>query len=259
MEPSIDWQALSELATTMPATDKAILRREVRRIIERRRARNRLQQFYPDSGPLRRELYPKHLQFFALGLSHGQRGFIAANRTGKTTCAGFEGSCHLTGKYPDWWMGRRFSRPVVMWASGEDSKSVRESVQPILFGPMEALGTGMIPGDDIIGKPAMARGGVEMIDSASIQHISGGASRIVLKSYEQGREAFQAAKVDVGWCDEEPPMSIYNEFLTRLMSTTPGEPNGAMMCTFTPLKGMSEVVMSFLGEDWRRPDMQAIA
>lgn len=113
----------------------------------------------------------------------------------------------------------------------------------------------MIPGDDIIGRPAMARGGVEMIDSAAVKHISGGSSRIVLKSYEQGREAFQAAKVDVGWCDEEPPLAIYNEFLTRLMSTVPGEPNGVMMGTWTPLKGMSEVVMAFLGEDWRRPEV----
>lgn len=117
----------------------------------------------------------------------------------------------------------------------------------------------MIPGDDIIGKPAMARGGVEMIDSAAIRHVSGGASRLVLKSYEQGREAFQAAKVDVCWLDEEPPIAIYTEALTRLMATVPGEENGIMMGTWTPLKGMSEVVMGFLGEDWRRPDAGAIA
>lgn len=243
----------------MPKADRAILRAEARRIIERRRARNRIRQLYPDDGPLRRELYARHTEFFAAGAAHTERGFIAANRTGKTTCAGYEMALHLTGKYPDWWVGRRFVRPVIGWASGEDSKSVRESVQPILFGPMESLGTGMIPGDDIVGKPAMARGGVEMIDSATVRHISGGSSRIVLKSYEQGREAFQAAKVDVGWCDEEPPLAIYNEFLTRLMSTVPGEPNGVMMGTWTPLKGMSEVVMAFLGEDWRRPTDEAYA
>lgn len=115
----------------------------------------------------------------------------------------------------------------------------------------------MIPGDDIMGKPAMARGGVDIIDSCSVRHVSGGASRIVLKSYEQGRESFQAAGVDAIWLDEEPPKAIYTEALTRVMSTVPGEPNGALFCTFTPLKGMSEVVMDFLGEDWRRPEVEA--
>lgn len=116
----------------------------------------------------------------------------------------------------------------------------------------------MIPGDDIVGQPTSGRGVPDSIDSAAVRHISGGTSRIVLKTYEQGREAFQAAKVDVGWCDEEPPKPIYTEFLTRLMSTVPGEANGIMMATFTPLKGMSEVVMDFLGDDWRRPDANEI-
>ena len=131
---------------------------------------------------------------------------------------------------------------------------MRESLQPLLFGPPGAIGTGMIPGDDIVGQPTSGRGVADSIDSAAVRHVSGGVSRIVLKTYEQGREAFQAAKVDVGWCDEEPPKAIYTEFLTRLMSTEPGQPNGIMMATFTPLKGMSEVVMDFLGDDWRRPD-----
>ena len=135
---------------------------------------------------------------------------------------------------------------------------MRESVQPLLFGNVGELGTGMIPGDDIIGNPTMGRGVPDSIDSAGIRHVSGGASRLVLKTYEQGREAFQAAKIDVGWCDEEPPMAIYTEMLTRLMSTVPGEANGIMMCTFTPLKGMSDVVMGFLGDDWRRPDSTEI-
>ncbi|MDB5405216.1 MAG: Terminase-like family protein, partial [Rhodospirillales bacterium] len=45
---------------------------------------------------------------------------------------------------------------------------------------------------------------------------------------------------------EEPPMSIYTEGLTRTMATVPGEQNGIVMCTFTPLKGISEVVKAYL-------------
>ncbi len=220
-------------------------------------ARNQLAQWYPDSGPLRRELYAKHLGFFADGATHTERAIIAANRSGKSTAAGYEMACHLTGKYPHWWVGRRFERSITAWAAGEDAKSVRESLQVILFGALQQIGTGMIPGDDIVDKPAMARGAVDLIDSCAVKHVAGGASRLVLKSYEQGRESFQAAGVNAIWLDEEPPKDIYTEALTRVMSTVPGEPNGALFCTFTPLSGMSEVVMDYLGEDWRRPDVNA--
>jgi len=79
-----------------------------------------------------------------------------------------------------------------------------------------------------------------------VRHVSGGRSRLVFKGYDQRRESFQGARVDVGWTDEEPPGSIYSEFLTRLLSTTPGEPSGVMLCTFTPLRGLSDVVLRFL-------------
>jgi phage terminase large subunit-like protein len=149
---------------------------------------------------------------------------------------------------------------VSAWVAGEDVKAVRGSIQPLLFGVPKTsesegvLGTGLIPGDDIIGDPTANRGAPEAIDSATIKHISGGKSRVEMKTYEQGRKSFQASKIDIGWADEEPPEDIYSEFLTRLMSTVPGEANGIMMCTFTPLKGMSTVVMNYLGDDWRRPD-----
>lgn len=237
----------------MPKTDRAILRAEARRIIERRRARNFIRQFYPDDGPLRRELYPKHLEFFAAGAWAMQRAFIAANRTGKTTAAGCEMAYHLTGQYPHWWVGRRFAKPVDAWAAGEDIKSVRSSVQQTLFGKIGEWGTGLIPGDSIIGTPSTGRGVADTIDTARIRHITGGASSITLKTYEQGRQSFQAAKISVGWCDEEPPQPVYSEFRTRLMSTVPGEQNGIMMCTFTPLLGVSEVVEYFLGDEWAPP------
>ena len=46
---------------------------EVERLLDLKEsaaARNRLTSLYPDEGPLRRELYPKHLQFFAAGRVH---------------------------------------------------------------------------------------------------------------------------------------------------------------------------------------------
>lgn len=249
MELQSELQVLSKLSL---AEQKALLA-EIQRRKRYSDGRRRLWSYYPDAGPLRRELYPRHLDFFANGSWAMQRAFIAANRTGKTTAAGYELACHLTGEYPAWWVGRRFGRAVHAWAAGVDIKAVRGSLQEILFGKSDELGTGLIPGDSIVGTPTTGRGVADTIDTARIRHKSGGTSSLTLKTYEQGRESFQAAKIDIGWCDEEPPQPVYSEFLTRLMSTVPGEPNGIMMCTFTPLLGVSEVVQYFLGDDWAPP------
>jgi|SRR5579859_6135052 len=242
--------ALQELSR-LPLPAKKLLLAELTRGIDRYERRRSWFRYYPDEGPLRRDLYPRHVEFFTLGTTHDERALIAANRTGKTTAASYELVAHLTGRYPDWWPGRRYSKPVIAWAASENAKLLRDGAQAILFGMAGNLGEGMIPGDDIVGTPTSARGLADSIDTAAVKHATGGVSRITLKSYEQGRESFQAAKIDVGWCDEEPPIAIYTEMLTRLLSTTPGERNGSMMCTFTPLKGISEVVSSYLGEDWR--------
>jgi phage terminase large subunit-like protein len=46
--------------------------------------------------------------------------------------------------------------------------------------------------------------------------------------------------------DEEPPLAIYSEGLTRTLSTVPGEPSGLVMCAFTPLKGLTGLVLSYM-------------
>jgi len=207
----------------------------------RKRARNKILTFYPATGPLSRDKYVQHLKFFSAGNEYRERLFLAANRVGKTEGVGaFESSCHLTGRYPDWWTGRRFTRPIKAWAAGDTGKTVKEILQDKLLGPPGAIGTGMIPGDLII--RMTAKGSVpDAIDSAYVRHTSGGQSLLTLKSYEQGREAFQGTEQDLIWLDEEPPLSVYTECLIRTMTT-----NGLMLLTFTPLRGLSEVVLLFL-------------
>ena len=66
---------------------------------ERRKKTRKLYSYYPDAGPLRRELYSKHMQFFEQGAHKTERLFMAANRIGKTEGAGgFELALHITGK-----------------------------------------------------------------------------------------------------------------------------------------------------------------
>jgi phage terminase large subunit-like protein len=74
-----------------------------------------------------------------------------------------------------------------------------------------------------------------------VRHRVGGWSEIGLKSYEQGRGAYEGTEKDVIWFDEEPPADVYVEAGVRTMTT-----NGHVLLTFTPLEGMSEVVLEFL-------------
>jgi phage terminase large subunit-like protein len=97
----------------------------------------------------------------------------------------------------------------------------------------------------------------EAVDAIYVKHESGGISQLVLKSYDQKREAFQGTEQDVIWLDEEPPLDVYTESLLRTMDTTGlGTHNGILMLTFTPLLGISETVMAFLpgGEITERSD-----
>lgn len=205
-----------------------------------RRARRRIDGYYPDSGLLCRSGYGKHLEFFTAGATFRERAFIGGNRTGKTFLGAYEMALHLTGEYPAWWPGRRFDRAVKAWAAGDTSKTVRDILQGNLLGPVGATGTGMIPGDRI--RKTTARTGLaDAVEVVYVRHVSGGTSVLTFKSYDQRRESFQGTAQDLIWLDEECPMEIYTECLLRTMTT-----GGLLYLTFTPLQGLTEVVLSFL-------------
>ena len=225
-------------------------------LLEERARRKRQRKFfdlYPDAGPLRRELYPKHMAFFAAGSEHAERAAIAANRVGKTWGIGaFEVTCHLTGLYPEWWIGKRFDHPISGWAAGDTTQTTRDVVQFALTGVGGEggdgeLGSGMIPGERIVGKPTAARGIAGAFDTIVVRHASGGNSVLGFKSYDQGRKKFQGTAKEVIWLDEEPPIDVYTECLTRTMTV-----NGIVLCTFTPLEGATDVVNLFLDSDGPR-------
>ncbi len=193
---------------------------------------NRFAQFNP---------YPKQQTFFRLGPVKGQRMFNAGNRLGKTEAGAFETACHLTGRYPDWWQGYRFSHPVEAWAVGLSAEATRDIVQEKLCGrPMVAgsLGTGMIPLDMFAAAPTMSRGKSGAFDTIQIKHhgLDGkedGISVLTFKSCEQGWEKFQGTAKDWVWIDEEPDdYKVYTECITRTLDT-----GGKLIVTYTPLSG----------------------
>ncbi len=205
-----------------------------------RRKRNKLARMFPEEGPLRRELYVPHMAFFAAGATFPERAFIAGNRTGKTEAGAYELACHLTGRYPAWWEGKRFTHPVDCWVGGVNNLTTRDVIQDKLLGAAGEHGTGMIPGDAII-HIAKKQGMADAIDTVWVRHASGGRSMLGFKSYEQGRESWQGTAKDVIWLDEEPELEVYVEALLRTATT-----GGIVILTFTPLMGMSDVVKSFV-------------
>lgn len=208
--------------------------------LERRRTFRKLDFFVP---------YAKQQTFMDAGAAKRERCLLAGNQLGKTETGAFETACHLTGDYPPDWMGRKWDRPVKGWAAGETGLLTRDVQQKKLMGEPgvpELLGTGFIPKEAIL-DTSLARGVTDAYDTVVVQHktngVEDGQSILRFKSYEQGRQKFQGETLDFAWMDEEPPEDVYNETLTRVTAT-----KGMVYCTFTPLKGMSGVVMRYLNE-----------
>lgn len=185
---------------------------------------------------------PRQSEFHAALVK--ERALIAGNQEGKTVAGAAEMSYHLTGLYPTWWVGKRFDKAIVAWACGVKGADLRDGPQKLLCGMpgiADALGTGFIPKDAIVGKPSMARGVTDLYDTLHVRHVSGGVSALRFKSYEEGRTGFQGASVNVIWNDEEPKdSSIYPEEIARVSAT-----KGIIFSTFTPLLGMTDTVKLF--------------
>ena len=238
----------------------------------RRAARRRLWRYMP---------YPKQMEFHAAGATDRERLLMAGNQLGKTLSAGFEVAMHLTGLYPEpgqtfypdtpqmrehglagkdvWpngWPGRRWRRPIWCWASSVSGESTRDNPQRYLVGDpalSEKWGTGTIPGEMMIRGDGTwdvdrASQPQHALDAVRVKHytdgIFDGTSLCQFKSYSQGREKWQGPSIDLVWWDEEPPMDIYMEGLTRTNAT-----DGIGMLTFTPLLGLSDVVRMFISDE----------
>lgn len=190
--------------------------------------------------------YAKAWAFFEAGKHFKERAIIAGNRTGKTYTAMAELSFHLNGRYPPEWPGRKFNHPIQSWVVGESHDTVKTILQKYLLGDFYDYGNGMIPKKDIF-KKTLKPGVQDAVQDIYITHytngVKDGLSQVTFMSYIQGLGAFKGHPgLHVVCLDEEPPdREIYSECLTRTMTT-----DGIVICTFTPQRGMSELVQSFL-------------
>ena len=141
------------------------------------------------------------------------------------------------------------------WAAGKTNETTRDILQATLLGGIAQRegrkhfeGTGVVPGERL-GAVTWKQGVSNLADTIKVRHVSGGWSTLGFKSYQQGRGSFEGTAQHGIWLDEEPPMDIYGECIIRTATT-----NGLVLLTFTPLEGMSEVVMSFLPKEMRPGD-----
>lgn len=168
---------------------------------------------------------------------------MTGNRCGKTYIGAYILTCHVTGIYPDWWEGFRFTKPIKAWAAGVSTETTRDIIQKELLGDPhnpEAFGTGMIPKELILGKvtrPGIPNG----VQTILVRHSSGGISEISLKSYEMGQEKFMGQSIDLVWLDEECPRDIFTQCITRTATT-----GGITYLTFTPESGLTPLVNDFM-------------
>lgn len=154
--------------------------------------------FTPESGFDIAQL-PKHKAFFDAGAEYPERLALSGNRTGKSIMGCYETTCHLTGDYPDWWAGRRFDHPIDAWAIGPDARTVRDTIQKELMGPVGEWGTGMLPAHTI-GKWYALQGTPQAIDVVMVKHKTGGWSRLGFKNYQQDILSFMGTGRHLIWC-----------------------------------------------------------
>lgn len=171
-----------------------------------------------------------------------------------TQAAGAQMCFDAIAFYPGWYEGRRFlDRPKIErtedflgWAACTTQGKTRDGAQVKLLGDIrteKGLGTGLIPLDNIVGRPTMARGISDFVDTVRLTRETGGAALIRFKTYEMDREAFQGEAVDVIWLDEDISRfddTVYGECIARLVTT-----RGQIMCSLSPLLGMSPLRKRF--------------
>jgi phage terminase large subunit-like protein len=209
---------------------------------------NFAESIFPATGPYSRDKYKKHLELIKATATHNFCLFGAGNQLGKTLTAAFIIRTVATGKYPDWWEGRRWDRPVNILIASVTPAQIRKAIQTKLFGRFSDMGTGMLSKDDITDRETgelmtwNMPGTSNTVVTAEVNHVSGGKSIIEVLTYNQGRDVFQGNTSDIVLFDEEPEhYSIYAEAVRGIIRN-----NGLFILTFTPLKGLTKLLSNFL-------------
>jgi len=143
------------------------------------------------------------------------RWLITGNRYGKTTAGAVEAVWWSTGTHPY----RKAPTPSHGWIVSLTNDVQRDVAQDKL---LQYLPTRLIAR-----KLYRQRGVLDLMTLTN-------GSTIGFKTAEQKREKFQGTSRDWAWLDEEMPIDIFRETLTRTV-----DKQGSLWCTMTPVEGMS--------------------
>lgn len=195
--------------------------------------------------------YDYQKKFMNASAHYKQRMIRSGNRTGKTFGCALELAYHITGLYPKWFEGERFTNSGhIFWCIGITSDSTRKVMQKELMGTIDIrvgkeLGTGTIP-RDVIDTDYMVKDGARLL-SCRVKHVDGGVNELHFYAASAGQDTLMGTAVKFVWSDEEPPhnsMEIYAQCITRtaVVKGNDGENTmGHIMYSATPEQGMSEL------------------
>ena len=209
-------------------------------VVKKHKSANRLSWWQP---------YPWQATFYNAGKTNKQRMLMAANRVGKTISQAAEVAYHLTGLYPSWWEGIKFSRPTKIWCLGVSGEQLRDVIVKELLGVYltegKFDGSGLIP-QRLVRQVTPAMGTPKLPRDVAILHAAGNTSIVSFKSYTQGQHVLMGSSQDYIWIDEEPTdPTIYPQCLTRTATGNDGK-GGYLVATMTPENGMTELVSQFM-------------
>ncbi len=146
---------------------------------------------------------------------------LGGNRAGKTSAGARESGWWLTGTHP-------YRDVPEVGAKGWLVCETREIANEVLLPKL------------LYYLPTEGPGAVERYDPGTDQRpasiMTKNKSRLVVRTFGQGRRRFQSDAVDFIWGDEEMPHDIYKECLLRLVDL-----NGCIWLTMTPLMGKTWV------------------
>jgi phage terminase large subunit-like protein len=180
-------------------------------------------------------------------------GLTASNQTGKTIAGCVQDAMDLTGRYPYWYEGFKYDKPIHVICGGVTDPKTRDILQKALLGnPVEresSWGTGWIPRDCLDKrKMSLKRGVTDAYAHVMVKHhtdgIHDGWSQLTFSSYAAGKEAWMGDTIDIYHGDEESPMDILAQMGRGCIAT-----HGRIRMTFTPENGETDVLEK-VREQW---------
>lgn len=136
----------------------------------------------------------KHEDFWKAGREYQFRELTGKNRTGKTLTAIKELVFHLTGDYPDDWVGRTFNNGIAACILSPNFTHSRNIIQNYVEGLLSEWRV-----EERIKKPGMVD---NTLESIYIGNKHGTISRLNFKSAEQPIECFYTGAMDFVLIDE---------------------------------------------------------